>query len=274
MRTNARRTTARNLRCCCSTAPAMHLLLPDADAFEVADMFSLPALAQAPTMEQFVEAFGGTWQIVDDRYATPPAACQVALGATSATSGRYAVQLGGCRGELALVDSWGISNDQMALFDVSGQVIARLGGNQARVSGTSAAGSPMILEKVGVPGPAAMLEAARRASGCFYAGFTSRCAADAELAKPAGEAPRVQVLVNLNIRSEARDDASIIGVVPAASCVTTELCMTATDGVWCRANFGERAGWLRKLALRQNRWPVVTFENSCTSANGQAEPAG
>ena len=24
------------------------------------------------------------------------------------------------------------------------------------------------------------------------------------------------------------------------------------------------AGWLRKLAIRQNRWPVVTFSNECS----------
>ncbi|MEO4000465.1 hypothetical protein [Mesorhizobium sp. CAU 1732] len=37
----------------------------------------------------------------------------------------------------------------------------------------------------------------------------------------------------------------------------------ATDGAWCRAKFGERTGWMRKLALRQNRRAIVTFEDFC-----------
>ncbi|HWK63640.1 MAG TPA: hypothetical protein VNS34_01795 [Rhizobiaceae bacterium] len=51
--------------------------------------------------------------------------------------------------------------------------------------------------------------------------------------------------------------------MPTQTCVTTELCITSTDGPWCRAKFGERTGWMRKLALRQNRWAIVTFENFC-----------
>lgn len=108
-----------------------------------------------------------------------------------------------------------------------------------------------------------MLEAARRTGGCFYAGFTTKCVDAAQAAPPAPQGASVQVLVNLNVRAEARDDAEIVGVVPTQTCVMTELCITATDGPWCRAEFGERTGWMRKLALRQNRWAIVTFENFC-----------
>jgi SH3-like domain-containing protein len=73
----------------------------------------------------------------------------------------------------------------------------------------------------------------------------------AQAAPPASEGASVQVLVNLNVRAEARDDAEVVGVVPSQTCVTTELCLTATDGAWCCAKFGERTGWMRKLALRQ-----------------------
>jgi hypothetical protein len=38
----------------------------------------------------------------------------------------------------------------------------------------------------------------------------------------------------------------------------------ASDGPWCRAKFGDTTGWLRKFAIRQNRWPIVTFANSCS----------
>lgn len=151
----------------------------------------------------------------------------------------------------------------MTLFDAASEVIARLGGGLQRVSGTSASGAPLIYEKVGVAGNAAELESARRAGGCIYLGFTSKCADAEQAAPPAAERASVQVLVNLNVRAEARDDAEVVGVVPTQTCVTTELCMMATDGAWCRAKFGGKTGWMRKLALRQNRWAIVTFENSC-----------
>src|SRR5690606_3923551 len=140
------------------------------------------------------------------------------------------------------------------------------GGNQRRMTGATNAGAPVILDRVGVRGNAAQLQAAYQAAGCYYLGFSDRCSAESELSKPViaeGQPTRINVLVNLNVRAEARDDASIVGVVPMNSCVVTDVCATAADGVWCRAQFGERTGWLRKLALRQNRWPIVTFANQC-----------
>lgn len=224
-------------------------------------MFAYSAHAQ--TEQEFINAFAGQWQVVDSHYAAENEPCRIDLGRGPAAEGRYPLTLQGCKAELSLVTGWGISDGQMSLFDAAGTVIARLGGNQRRMSGNSGSGAPVILERSGAGGTAALLEAARRASGCIYAGFTDKCAPQDQLSKPEGDAPKVEVLVNLNIRAEARDDASIVGVVPANSCVSTELCVTATDGVWCRARFNNETGWLRKLALRQNRWPVVTFFNAC-----------
>lgn len=224
-------------------------------------MFAFSAHAQ--TEQEFVDAFAGQWQVVDSHYAAETGPCRIELARGPATQGRYPLTLQACKAELSLVAGWGISNGQMSLFDAAGAVIARLGGNQRRMSGNSASGVPVILERAGAGGAATLLEAAKRASGCVYTGFTDKCAPEEQLSKPQGDAPKVKVLVNLNIRAEARDDASIVGVVPVDSCVSTEVCVTATDGVWCRARFGGETGWLRKLALRQNRWPVVTFSNSC-----------
>lgn len=227
----------------------------------------MAVLSAAPVMAQseqdFINAFAGDWQVVDDRFAAGDKPCSLVLEQETPTSGRYPVTMSGCGSELAKVGAWGISDGQMTLFDGTGAQVAKLGGNQRRMSGDSAGGAPIILERVGVSGFADTLAAAKQASGCFYSGFTDKCAAEAQLAKPAGDAPKVGVLVNLNIRAEARDDATVVGVVPAGTCVATELCMSATDGVWCRARFNDVSGWLRKLALRQNRWPVVTFDNSC-----------
>jgi hypothetical protein len=88
------------------------------------------------------------------------------------------------------------------------------------------------IDVAGVAVTAAMLDAARRAGGCFCSGITSKCVDAAQAAPPAPEGASVQVLVNLNVRAEARDDAEVVGVVPSQACVTTELCMTATDGAW------------------------------------------
>lgn len=228
-----------------------------------AGALSLATMVQAQSVDQFVQAFNGSWQLVDARYSNPASTCNMVLGTKADANGRFAVEGRGCRGDAALIKSWGISEGQMTLFDAAGTVIARLGGSQRRISGTTASGSPLILEKVGVAGTAAMLEAARRAGGCVYSGFTSTCVDAAQAAPPAAERASVQVVVNLNVRAEAREDAEVVGVVPKQTCVTTDMCVMATDGAWCRAKFGEKTGWIRKLALRQNRWAIVTFENAC-----------
>lgn len=219
------------------------------------------AIAQSEA--DFVKAFAGQWQIVDSRFTTDAGLCRVTLN-QGKVDGRYQVQTSGCSGEAGLVTSWSLKDGQMGLSDAGNVELARLGGNQKRMSGNTAAGTPMILERSGVAGPADILQAAQRQYGCFFAGFTDKCAPDEQLGKPQGETPSLNVLVNLNVRSEARDDAGVVGVVPANTCIAADLCLTATDGVWCRAKFDERTGWLRKLALRQNRWPVVTFTNGCT----------
>jgi len=229
-----------------------------------AAMALLCGSAAAQSEADFVKAFAGPWQIVDSRFTTGAGPCRLTLS-NQQTSGRYGVMTSGCAAEAELVASWGLVDGQMNLFGASGASLARLGGNQRRMSGNTASNVPMILERIGFPGMAEILDAARKRSGCFYAGFTDRCAPDQELRTPTGEKPRINVLVNLNARSEARDDGSLIGVVPKNTCIQADVCVTATDGAWCRADFDGQSGWLRKLALRQNRWPVVTFLNDCPS---------
>lgn len=221
--------------------------------------------AAAQSEADFVAAFSGEWRIHDEAFAQGVQICRITLTG-QADAGRYKLEKQTCGGDMAPVTSWGISDGQMALF-AGEEVAVTLGGTQRRMSGTSKSGAAVVLDRVGVAGIADQLQAARQAAGCYYLGFTNSCAAETDLAKPAAgtaEQPtRVNVLVNLNARAEARDDASVIGVIPVNSCVTTSACVTASDGVWCRAQFGERAGWLRKLAIRQNRWPIVTFVNQC-----------
>lgn len=222
--------------------------------------------ASAQSEADFVAAFSGDWQIHDETFAQAGQICRLTLR-SEAVKGRYKLDRANCGGELSEVSGWGIAGGQMALLAAGTEPVVTLGGTQRRMSGNTKSGAPVVLERAGSGGPAEQLQAAYRASGCYYLGFTKSCATDADLAKPAAgsqDAPaRVKVIVNLNVRAEAREDASVIGVVPINSCVATSTCVTASDGVWCRAEFGDRAGWLRKLAIRQNRWPVVTFQNSC-----------
>jgi hypothetical protein len=237
----------------------------------LAAVFLLAGAAQAQTEADFVAAFSGDWQVYDDRFSEDGGRCRISLQ-QQAADGNYALTKDGCAGALAAVSNWGIVDAQMALLN-GGDAVVLLGGNQRRMSGSTAQGEPVILERVGSAGMIDALQAAYRLSGCYYLGFTDDCAPEAAIAKPEpvdGEI-RINVLANLNVRSEARDDAGILGVVPAQSCIVAETCVTASDGVWCRAAFGDRAGWLRQLALRQSRWPIVTYTNTCPAGSEAAE---
>lgn len=222
-----------------------------------------PALAQ--TEDEFVKAFAGDWEVFDDAYGVEGERCRISL-ADNAVEGGYALTVTSCALELGLLTSWRIIDSQLALM-ADDLAMAVLGGNQRRMSGDSNIGAPVILDRVGDNALVEDIRKAREASGCYYLGFTTTCVDEAQLAKPAvapdGSPARIGVLVNLNVRAEARDDAPVLGVVPANSCIVTEVCATAVDGVWCKARFDETAGWLKKLALRQERWPVVTFVNQC-----------
>lgn len=219
----------------------------------------------AQSEADFVKAFSGEWRVFDSLFSAEGQPCRLALG-TDSEQGRYKVETGPCQAELSKISHWRIADGQMALLE-GDKVIVTLGGNQRRMSGTSAAGNPVILERAGAGSMASLLQAARKATGCYYLGFTKECAPEAELAKPVAGggslSPSINVVVKLNVRAEARDDANVLGAIPANSCIVADTCVTASDGVWCRAKFGDRTGWLRKLALRQNRWPVVTFTNGC-----------
>lgn len=234
-------------------------------AFAVLAIVS-PGNAQSPAA--FVEAFAGNWQIYDSSFSAGDGKCSLALS-KSGGSDRFDVTRANCGGDLADVAKWGVVENQLAFTDAGGLVKVRLGGNQRRMTGTTVSGKPVIFDRVGADGLASQLEAAAKSTGCIYLGFTDKCAPGSELTNPLSNPSsdkRVQVVVNLNARAEARDDAEVIGVVPRDSCVAVETCLTAADGAWCQAKFGERAGWLRKLALRRERWPIVTFVNTCPDA--------
>jgi hypothetical protein len=224
----------------------------------------VPASAQSEA--DFIAAFAGEWKIAEPSFGADGGQCALVLKKDKEGSS-YALDKAHCGGELMQVVHWGIADNQLALFDGGGAVLARMGGNQHRMTGTTATGKPVIFDRTGTKGLAELLQAAAKAAGCYYLGFTKQCATDADLAnpRPAGAQgeTKVKVVVNLNVRAEARDDAGVVGIVPQNSCIAVDSCLSASDGVWCRARFGEKQAWLHKLALRRNKWPVVTFVNKC-----------
>lgn len=223
---------------------------------------SLEAAAQSEP--EFLDAFSGVWQVYDDGYADG-SPCEIRLSKEQTESG-LALETSSCKLELAEVSHWEIVDGQLAL-KIGADTVAMLGGSQQRISGSTAIGAPLIMERPEPSETTKQVTAARQSSGCYFLGFTNNCADDDQLKKPAvagdGSGARINVLVNLNARVEARDGAGILGVVPANTCIVADVCQEASDGVWCRARFGEDFGWLKKVALRQERWPVLTFTNQC-----------
>ena len=223
------------------------------------------SVASAQSEAEFVAVLAGQWEAYDDGYAVEGKHCIITLKDSKAGAD-YELSTESCGMELGMLNSWRIVEGQLGLV-ADGVVVASLGGNQFRMSGNSNIGAPVILDRVGETAAMDRILDAYKSSGCYYLGFTSTCVDEAQLSKPAvpsdGSPARIGILVNLNVRAEAREDANVVGVVPANSCIVTEVCATASDGVWCRARFGEITGWLKKLALRQERWPVVTFVNQC-----------
>ena len=160
-------------------------------------------------------AFSGKWKVFDARFGKSDQRCVLDLGKTPVQK-NFSLTSADCGDDLAAAAGWGIVDKQLALLGSGDLVLARLGGNQRRMTGTTADGRLIILDRA--DGTVGVLEAAVKASGCYFLGFTDTCApmeelADPLVANPAGD-KKVKVIVNLNARAEARDDASIVGAVP------------------------------------------------------------
>ena len=187
--------------------------------------------AAAQSEADFVKVFAGAWQVYDDIYAVDGKPCQIDLTTDAADDGHKLTPTS-CGLELGELTGWKIVDKHLVLMAGS-DTIAVLGGNQHRVSGDSNIGAPIILDRVGDKGLMDHSEAAHKASGCYPVGFTNTCADDGQLAKPSvptdGSGARVNVLVNLTARAQARDDADAIGIVPANTCVDTNACVETAD---------------------------------------------
>lgn len=252
----------------------MHLL--PALALAMSATLSLTAPATAQSRDQLVQAFSGSWFVFDPSFAAG-GNCGLTLGAAVVSNdGQMSAATDNCAQAIGRTKSWSIEGGVLRLFDDTGSQLAELGGNQRRVTGlTMPEQSGVIIERASGDGFAQEIALAVQEHRCYYYGMTAECAPKEQLTVPSfsdieGEllAP-IETLGNLAVRAQPRRDAAMIGTVPANSCVRVNQCVTASDGMWCRAAFGERQGWLAKTALRQDTWPIVTFSNGCTGEADQ-----
>jgi hypothetical protein len=222
----------------------------------------------AQSESDFVAAFAGEWQTLDPALSSG-GACRVGLQATPREGG-YALSVAKCGGKLATLDRWGIVDNQLGLIAANGTVLARLGGNQTRMSGDLTDGGAVVFERL----PATAAEASTNVvpssdSTCVYYGYTATCARaedrQAPLRTGVDDTARAAVLVSLNARSEARPDAPVIATIPAGTCVVVDQCTSASDGNWCRATVSSFSGWIRQQAVRASRWPVLTYAPGCSA---------
>lgn len=241
----------------------------------MAFLAGLLALAVVPSKAQDVTAFqnalSGEWFTFDPDFSSG-ATCRLDLD-QQASGERLSARSTDCAGTLTGVTTWAIVDNQLGLFADGAEPVALLGGNQLRVSGEfSSDGRPLILERAQGDGNNVRLAGAIRAHGCIFRGFSQDCADDGEFVKPetggdSGSIAEVQVLANVNVRAQPRRDAAILGTVPINTCLRVNACLRASDGIWCRARFGEDNGWLSKTAIRRDQWAVMTYKNGCEASN-------
>lgn len=224
----------------------------------------VPAFAQSQA--DFVAAFAGSWDALDPEFGSG-GTCRVTLD-REAEADRYRLRTENCVADIAKLATWSISNARLILYTGTGEAVAALGGNQSRVSGNALGRSTLILERSGTYGAISVAP-----KGCTYLGYSASCASAGEMARPAGSRPAARpadatVLTRVNLRSEARPNATVVSVVPPLACVAVDHCVTASDGNWCRVQAGQAAGWIRQTNTRLGQWSVVSLTPGCGAGGG------
>lgn len=223
---------------------------------------------RAQSADDFVAALSGTWYVFEPAQSGGDGPCKVELKADAAEGGERPAAATGCAGGMETAATWRIDEGTLILADAAGAQISRLGGNQTRMTGNlDRDGRGIILERAQGDAYAQALSTALRRHKCFYFGTTAECASTEARARPkiSQSQGQVQLAVNLTAYSQPRRGSANMGVVPEGSCVVVDQCLAASDGLWCRARFGETIAWLAKAGVRQGEWPVVTYVDGCTA---------
>jgi hypothetical protein len=213
-------------------------------------------------LPDFVNAFAGDWVSYEPSLAAG-GQCALVL-AKQATGQNFVARASDCRTDLAKVGAWGIVDQQLALLAPDGAVVARLGGNQNRVSGTLASGAEIVFER---RQPAERIHQQWASLKCVYEGYSSKCAKDEALVVPqagAGDAHNLSLLVKLNARVEPRPDAEVAAVLPGETCVRPQECVTTSEGAWCKVKANGKDGWIANRSIRLGKYPIVTFTSGCS----------
>jgi len=222
----------------------------------------LPTPSVAQATNAVAQAFAGDWITYDQRHAAQ-GQCILSFSATGQDA-LYPIKPQNCINQLANIRGWTLKNNQLIFVDDKKTPLAAVGGNQQRISGTFLqSGMPLILEKAAL---AQQITASRKAIRCSYLGYGQTCAKPRQFAPPAmgtdGTAD-IKALVNLNVRNEPRNNATVKAILKPESCVKATFCSLASDGLWCRIKLKDGIGWIKKQAVRQKQWPILTFVNGC-----------
>jgi len=224
----------------------------------------------AQSEAQLVDAFSGDWYIFEPRFSVNASPCKLTFDTDPLINEdlrehRVDVDTNCAAPFLSQTLQWRVLGGKILLQRTDGNRLAELGGNPDRLSGDlNAPINAVILErKTGSNYKRGLVSALRRHK-CYYLGYSAECADDAATRAPraGANANNINILVDLNVRSQPRRNAAVVGVVPRNSKISVNLCLEASDGVWCRAGFGEVAGWMAKSVIRDEEWPVITFIDS------------
>ncbi len=220
-------------------------------------------VAYAQTLDDFAQAFAGQWLT----FSLPKIngnPCTISFDGTS-KNGSFGASTSNCIAPLDQVATWTVQSGQLVLLNAAGGALVSLGGNQFRLTGQFTSGRTLIVERMKQANANQQL---RLSIKCAYVGYSSDCAKPKEFLAPNTQdnaTALVQVLVDLNSRREPRLDAEVIKTLPKNSCVAVSECVLASDGNWCKAQIDQQSAWFKKQAVRDGKWPIITFVNGCTT---------
>lgn len=226
-------------------------------------VFSWTSAASAQSLDQLVKVFGGEWYIFDAGARSDTQPCALTLKTVRAAD-FLPVQTEGCAPPIALIDRWSIRDGQIVLATKNSEVTA-VGGNQFRMTGElNETDTSLVIERAQGDGNSARIAGALRKHKCFFLGFTQKCATPKNLVVPEIDADvgfaKIETLATLNARAQPRRDAPSLGNIALGTDVVVQQCLTASDGPWCSARIGDSIVWLAMTAIRQDEWPIVTFQ--------------
>ena len=228
--------------------------------------FSTSTLAQSE--QDFIDAFAGQWFVFDPAMRSDGDACELNLSAEK-EGDLLPVTTRGCTPLLSSADYWVIRDGRIVLSSSNAE-LAVLGGNQFRVTGEiNETENSLVIERAQGDGSSARIATALTRYKCYFVGFTQQCAVREDMKIPTIDTQSgvgsIETLATLNARSQPRRDAPSLGNIAEGTTVLVNQCIVASDGTWCRASIGDDRVWLAMTALRQEKWPILTFRGVNTS---------